>query len=200
MAKKAKKAKAKKKAVKRVAPENKPLSPKEQLFVNAYATNGNNGKEACITAGYSERSAKEQASRMLTRANIRKALEKVQEKTAKKMEITREVLANELAKIAFSNMGDFVKWSKKGIILTESDKLTKDQKGIIEEIKETTTFGGTTVSFKLLPKTRAIEQLAKLLGLNKPVLIDLGLDDVAPIGAIAISILPAGKKPDIPEE
>ena len=52
----------------------KAISNKQQAFIMAYCGNGNNAKQACITAGYSERTAAEQGSRLLTKVHVKRAI------------------------------------------------------------------------------------------------------------------------------
>lgn len=52
----------------------KPLNDKHRAFVAAYISNGFNGAKAAITAGYSEASARFQASRLLTNVDIAAAI------------------------------------------------------------------------------------------------------------------------------
>lgn len=49
---------------------------KLKLFVEAYCTNGGNGKQAAITAGYSPKTAEVAASRLLSKDKVRNAVEK----------------------------------------------------------------------------------------------------------------------------
>jgi phage terminase small subunit len=51
------------------------LNPKQLIFVQEYLKSGN-GKHAAIAAGYSERSAESQASRMLKDAKVKQYLNK----------------------------------------------------------------------------------------------------------------------------
>jgi len=56
----------------------KPLRPKQQRFAEEYVVDWN-GTQAAIRAGYSEISARVTASRLLTKANIRLAIERYKE-------------------------------------------------------------------------------------------------------------------------
>ena len=71
------------------------LTPKQLKFTREYAVDGN-GAQAAIRAGYSPNSARIEASRLLTNANIGKAVTKFQEKHRIKAEVTIESLAAEL--------------------------------------------------------------------------------------------------------
>ena len=46
------------------------LNPKQKAFADAYIKNGGNATQAAIQAGYSERSARPNGSRMLTNADV----------------------------------------------------------------------------------------------------------------------------------
>lgn len=50
------------------------LSPKQMAFVTEFMKD-RNGKQACIRAGYSPRSAEMQASRLLSKDNVKKAVD-----------------------------------------------------------------------------------------------------------------------------
>lgn len=68
---------------------DRPLNIKQQRFVEEYLIDFN-GLQAAIRAGYSEKAAKEIASRLLTYANIQKAIQEKTRKTLAKVELTRE--------------------------------------------------------------------------------------------------------------
>ena len=53
---------------------NQSLTLLQQSFVDNYLANGGNGKQACITAGYSENSAHVQASKLTKLPHIQQAL------------------------------------------------------------------------------------------------------------------------------
>lgn len=80
------------------------LSEKHQAFVNAYLSNGFNGTRAAIEAGYSEKTARQQAARLLTYANIAAA---VKQGLTEHAMPSFEVLAR-LADQARSTMEDFL--------------------------------------------------------------------------------------------
>lgn len=52
------------------------LTIQQKAFVGEYVRNGGNGTQAAIVAGYSERTADVQASRLLTKPKIREAVNK----------------------------------------------------------------------------------------------------------------------------
>lgn len=91
--KKPRKKTASKKRVKKqkpvVADEDKPLTPKQKVFKDEYLLDLN-GTQAAIRAGYSKRSAKEIASELLTKPNIKKAIQAAAENRSKKTGLNAE--------------------------------------------------------------------------------------------------------------
>jgi phage terminase small subunit len=63
-----------------------PLTPKQQRFVEEYLVDLN-ATQAAIRAGYSEATAKQQGSRLLTYADIAEAIEKATEKRSEETKI-----------------------------------------------------------------------------------------------------------------
>ena len=80
------------------------LTDKEKAFANIEYIKDFNGAKAAIRAGYSERSAKEIASRLLTKDNVKKIILKHFEKQGN---VTQKILS-ECFKIATSDITDFV--------------------------------------------------------------------------------------------
>lgn len=71
------------------------LALRQQSFVHAYVESGN-GAAAAVRAGYSARSAKVTASRLLTKANVQAAIRSQQAQIAKRLELSRERVIAEL--------------------------------------------------------------------------------------------------------
>lgn len=93
------------------------LNDKQLAFCREYPKD-NNATQAAIRAGYSEKTAHSMASRMLTRADIKKQIEKNIQKWESKSSVTPEWIVEKLELIA--NMGT-------GAI--ESDVVVKDSQG-----------------------------------------------------------------------
>lgn len=124
-----------------------------------------NAKRAAIRAGYSERSAEVTACRMLRTPKIKAAIDKALEKRCAKIEITGDRVLQEIAKIGFSNLTDFMQWGPGGVKLKSSDELTVEQAACVSEVVETTTESGGSIRFKLHDKLSALEKLGKHLKL-----------------------------------
>tara|TARA_R110000868_G_scaffold112527_4_gene303022 strand:+ start:470 stop:880 length:411 start_codon:yes stop_codon:yes gene_type:complete len=74
----------------------KKLTPKQAKFVECYLANGMNGRQACIDAGYSEKTAHTQANENLTKPYIQEAISEAQSKDSEKLNITRESLLKDI--------------------------------------------------------------------------------------------------------
>ena len=68
----------------------KPLTFREQQFVEKYFETNFNGAEAARLAGYSTKAAKVQAARLLTRANLLLAIDARKKEHQQKISISRE--------------------------------------------------------------------------------------------------------------
>lgn len=66
--------------------KDRELSAKQAAFVTEYIKDWN-GCQAAIRAGYSPKAAKEQAARLLTKANIQKAIKEYQDKASAEAEV-----------------------------------------------------------------------------------------------------------------
>jgi phage terminase small subunit len=79
----------------------KKLTPKQKKFCEEYLIDCN-GTQAAIRAGYSEKTAKEQATRLLTKVYVKDYIESKQKKTFDKFEITKEQIVKMVFDIANS--------------------------------------------------------------------------------------------------
>ena len=70
-------------------------SAKQARFVREYAVDCN-GAAAAVRAGYSPRSAKVTASRLLTKANVQRALRQIQQVDAERLALSREAVIDQL--------------------------------------------------------------------------------------------------------
>ena len=72
------------------------LTPKQKAFIREYKTNGGNGTQAAIKAGYSENTARAISSENLTKPYIREALAEHEAKLQEKYEYTTNDMMREL--------------------------------------------------------------------------------------------------------
>jgi phage terminase small subunit len=75
------------------------LTAKQQAFVNEYLIDLN-ATRAAVRAGYSEKTAQEQSSRLLSNVMVKAEIQKAMDKRSNKLEITSEYVLGSLKTIA----------------------------------------------------------------------------------------------------
>ena len=95
------------------------LTDKQARFVEEYLVDLN-ATQAAIRAGYSEKTANEQGPRLLVNVSVSQAIAKAQLARSKRTEVTQDRVVKELAKIAFADIRQAVRWGKSPID-TESE-------------------------------------------------------------------------------
>lgn len=157
------------------------LTPKQERFVAAYLINPN-ATQAAIEAGYSEATAKQQGSRLLTNVDVLARLTNKQQKLADKYEVTADRVIRELALIGFANMMDYMTVEGSDARVDFST-LDRDQAAAIQEIAVETVGVSTEdkpaivrTKFKLADKRAALVDLGRHLSLFKEK-IEITADD-----------------------
>ena len=147
------------------------LTPKQERFVQEYLIDLNATK-AAIRAGYSAKTARELGHRQLTKVDISRAIEEAQAKRAEHAELTADAVIDELRKIAFANMADYMKSTPHGDPYLDFSALTRDQTGVLSEVTVESFVDGSgeaartvkRVKFKLYDKRAALVDLGRYLG------------------------------------
>lgn len=160
------------------------LTAKQQRFCDEYLIDLN-ATQAAIRAGYSEKTAQMQSSRLLSNVMVQHYLQKRKQERVERTEITQDMVLYELANIAFSNAADYaavvekdamtevegnmipvldaegkpVKYRTVEPVLTKD--LTEQQKRALAVIKK----GRDGFEIKPHDKVRALELLGKHLGM-----------------------------------
>ena len=146
-----------------------------------------NGKRAAIAAGYAEASAEVTASQLLRKTKCRAIINQLLSKRASKLEVKAEKVVEELARLAFSNLHDYIRVNDDGQADVDLSALTRDQAAAISEITVDTT-GGTgdgerrlvlRTKIKLVDKTKNLELLCRHLGMLNDRLQVTGLENLA---------------------
>ncbi len=136
------------------------LTEKQKRFVAEYLVDLN-ATAAASRAGYSEKTACEQGSRLLANVKVQEEIRKRQEKLQSKLEITQETVLQELAAIAFANGTDFVTVTGAGLLdVKPTSQVSKEKLPAIAGIK----YSQNGIEIKLHDKVRALELLGKHLG------------------------------------
>ena len=150
------------------------LTPKQERFVAEYLIDLN-ATQAAIRAGYSVKTADQQAHQLLKKTSVAKAIESAQAARAARTEITQDMVLRELAKLGFANMQDYMSITKDGEPFADLSKLNRDQAAAITEftVEDFTEGRGDDardvrrVKFKLADKRAALVDIGKHIGMFK---------------------------------
>lgn len=161
------------------------LTEKKKRFVREYLIDFN-ATRAAKDSGYSEKTAYSQGQRLLKDVVIRAAIDAAIAEGNKELDVTRERVIAQLAKIAFSDLKDVVTWTDDGKI---SIRPSGEVDGtVLQEISETISrVGGVTRNVKVNDRLKALELLGRHMGLFT--------DNVKLNGDLAVTIVD-----NIPEE
>lgn len=158
----------------------KELSNNQKLFCQEYVRLGMNGTQAYMKVYKNckkEETAMAGASRLLRNVKVKEYIEKLQSKVEDKTIVKIEDIVKELYTIAFTDRTkisksiteevDIPEQNRKlrfsDIVLTDTDKLTDEEKKVIAGYKKTK--NGMTV--ETYDKMKALELLGKYLGMFK---------------------------------
>jgi phage terminase small subunit len=148
---------------------------RHETFAHEYVID-NNGTQAYIRAGYSEKGANVSAHKLLTDANVWARVAYLRDERLKKSRRSAAEIIKELENVAFSNVSDTMTWNESGACFVKnSDELPRDVSAAIESIQvEEKTIGKESdesmilkTKVKLHPKLPALIQLGKEHGLFK---------------------------------
>lgn len=140
----------------------RPLTARELRFVQAWMVCGNQ-TQAAEEAGYSKKTAKSIGWQLMQRPEVRAAIQEAQARTAELAGVTAVMVAQELKRIAFSDMSEFVEWGPSRMRLKDSDDVDGR---CVAEVSETITEAGGSKRIKLHDKKGALDSLNKMLGFN----------------------------------
>lgn len=163
------------------------LTEQQKKFYREYQKDFN-GTQAAIRAGYSKKTANEQAVRLLANVSGQKFLQTLKDKAADKHEGLADELVAELKKLMRCDIKNFL---EEGNTVKDISQLPSELSTCVESIKKTETeFGDdktggtkTSVAFKLYSKMDAIEKLARYIGLyeadnkQRGAVITVNIDD-----------------------
>ena len=145
------------------------LTDQQERFCYEYVID-QNATRAAKVAGYSPKSARAVASRLLTYANVKKKIFTLQQKNLNNLQITAEKVLAEYAKMAFSNLGDYVRVTEDGEVHTDLSDIDRDQFAALSEITTDTYVDGDDkvvkkTKIKLSDKGKSLDSLARHFGL-----------------------------------
>lgn len=156
---------AKKSATK---PGDQPLQKRQLAFVDQYIIDLN-GKQAAIRAGYSPKTAEQQASRLLSNVKVADEVAKRQQERNKRTEITQDRVLQELYRLAFVDIRKFFNDDGSAKQIAELDDDAAAALAGFEIVELNSAPGsppaGFTKKFKLTEKKGAIELLMRHMGM-----------------------------------
>ena len=144
------------------------LTAKQRRFVEEYLI-CNNGKEAAIKAGYSEKTAKQIAAENLTKPYLKQIIEIAQQDRAQQKGITADRVAEELGKLAFFKPTDAL--NPDGT-LKDINELPEDVQHAIVGFDVETVQIGTEIKnrvkkIRFIDKNRSLDSLADWFGMKR---------------------------------
>ena len=153
---------------------------RKELFAKEYLIDLN-ATQAAIRAGYSEKTAKQQACRLLAREDVQAAIQKEMGKREHRTEITADKVLEEYAKLGFSEVSDYLEVVTERVLvghdketgepisdisqfvlMKDTANIPKNKLAAISEIKQAK---DGSISFKLHDKKGALDSIAKHLGM-----------------------------------
>lgn len=149
------------------------LTDKQKRFCEEYLLDLN-ATQAAIRAGYSAKTANEQAGRLLVNVSIQNYISELQKERSERTQVTADRVITEFAKLGFSNIRKYTNadWSIKPL-----DEIAEVDTSCIQSVKTTVNEGAsqdgevlwkkTTVELKLHSKQAALDSLAKHTGIYK---------------------------------
>lgn len=146
------------------------LTPKQKRFVAEYLVDLN-ATAAAKRAGYSEKTACEQAARLLANVKVQTAVQEAKQARQKRTEITQDMVLRETAKLAFFDIRKM--FDKDGKPLDIS-KLDDDTAAALVglDVHDVADNDGNYVGFvkkyKMADKLKALELLGKHVGAFDP--------------------------------
>lgn len=160
------------------------LTDKQERFCQEYLVDLN-ATQAAIRAGYSEKTASAQGTRLLGNVKVQSKIQELKQERQKRVEVTQDRIIEELSYIAFAKASDYARVVEKELQIEVdgkmipvydqdgkpvlyrtveprlTDELTEEQKRAIAVIKK----GRDGFEIKPYDKERALEALGKHLGM-----------------------------------
>ncbi|MGO3890095.1 MAG: terminase small subunit [Paenalcaligenes sp.] len=159
------------------------LTAKQRRFVEEYLVDLN-ATQAAIRSGYSKKTARQIGEQNLSKLDIATAIQEAQQKRSERTEITQDMVLQELAKIGFANMQDYMKVSPDGDPFLDFKDLTRSQAAALSEVTVEDFKEGRgddardvrRVKFKLHDKKGALVDIGRHLGMFKDRIEHTGKD------------------------
>lgn len=142
------------------------ISQKQALFCQHYVTDLN-ATQAAINAGYSQRTARQIASELLSKPHVAARVQELLKPKMDRYEITTENTLKHLAAIAYGRMGDIASWNESGVRFKPSEEIEEMAMASIEEVSESVSEHGCSLKIKQHSKAQALKLLGQYQALFK---------------------------------
>lgn len=137
----------------------------QRMFVHEYIVDFD-AQEAGIRCGYTHKTATAFAKKCLASKPVQEAIAYELEQRRKRLHITADRIVEEYAKVAFAEYGDYADWNAGTVVIKAKNQIPRSKRAAIQSITETATPQSTTMSLKLHDKLKALDALARFLGMN----------------------------------
>lgn len=136
------------------------LTDKQERFCREYIVDLN-ATRAAIAAGYSEKTARQSASRLLTNVNVQNEIQQLKKAVADKLDVDAEwMLRHLINQVEANTLNAFEYAGPAGIVLEDLKALPREIQICIKKVKQNK--GGIEVQFE--DKQRALEMIARHIG------------------------------------
>jgi phage terminase small subunit len=142
------------------------INPLEERFALAYLATGS-ASEAARRVGLKGAHAHKSGWKMLHRPHVAAFVEAERAASIERTRIDVDRVKREFARIAFANIADIAEWDEVGIVLKPSAAISPDDQAAIELLQIKQGNNGLKATIKLHSKQRALDSLARLLGLYR---------------------------------
>lgn len=139
------------------------MNDRQRLFAKEYLVDLN-GRAAAIRAGYKPTTAAKVACALLKKPEIRALVEEGKTRRTDKKRVTADRVIEELARMAFADIRDFIDWGPQGVKLRDKSALGAEAAAAIADVEGKGANGGIG-RLKLYDKLAALNALARHLGM-----------------------------------
>lgn len=148
------------------------LTPRQRRFCEEYLIDLN-GAAAARRAGFSKATASEQAVRLLADVRVRAEVDRLKAERSQRTQVTADAVVSEIAKLAFSNMMNYIVIQDDGSYVVDFSMVDRDMGAAMSEVTTETYVEGKgeeaqtvkRMKFKLCDKKGSLELLGRHLGI-----------------------------------
>jgi phage terminase small subunit len=138
------------------------FTERQLAFIREYLVDLN-AADAARRAGYDSEGANKIAYALRQQPKIAERIAAAQARRREKKRVTADRVLEELGRMAFSNMSDYVEWGPDGIKLRDHALLDEDQTAAVADVEPKG--NGKVARLKLYDKLAALNALARHLGM-----------------------------------